>query len=324
MRRAAILILALGDELAREIFTRLSEEEIRHLGRTAARLDNVTQGEVVEVLKSFRESFRGESIPRDGAGTQFQLMVETALGEDRARDLLVDDVIQDPFDAFHDADAAVIAMVLSGEHPQTVAIVLAELEAAKTGEVLQRFDSDFVSDVVYRMAHLGNISDEVKRDIGKTLAEDLAALNVEGRVDEDEREQATVDVIKALPRPMSDEVFEAWEARDAEFAKELRGKIFTFDDLAALDGRSMQRLLREVDTKTLAPALRGASDEISELIFNSMSQRAAEMLRDDIDAMGPTRVADVEVAQKAIMQVAMKLEEDGVIAIPRGGDSGMV
>ncbi len=320
LRKAAIFVLVMGDALASEIFTRLTEEEIRRLGQTAATLENVSREEVVEVLREFKLAFQGGQVPRQGAGSAFQLMVEQALGEERALDLLHEDHGEDPFHMCRHADADTLASLLEAEHPQTRAIVLSRLEPGQASAILSRWSPPISADAVYRIAHLGRVSEEVERDVGHTLSSLLDTVETapEGQIPD--LEDLTVEVVKALPSDHGEALFTHLEGVDETFARKLKERLFTFDDLAGLDSRSMQRLLREVDTQTLAVAMKGAGDEVAELIYASMSSRAAEMLRDDLAAMGPRRVQEVEGAQSSIMTVAYQLEEDGAITIPRGSD----
>lgn len=326
VRKAAILILALGDDLAREVFKRMGEEEIRKLGRAATQLENVTPVEVIEVMREFQDSFQGGHVPQRGAGSVFHVMVERALGEDRARVLLSAHVEEEPFEFMSKVDPRTAASVLQREHPQTVAIVLAHLEPEVAAKLLDTFDAEVASQIIYRMSHIGSIGEDVLRDIGQTMREEFEAM---GTFDSSEAEPMdgetrAVEILKRLKQERTDELVEHISDTNEEFAQELRGKLFIFEDLVALDPRTMQRLLRELDTKTLSVALKGGSDQIQDSFFGAMSSRAAEMLRDDMEASGPMRLADVEVAQKDILEVAMRLESEGVIVLPRGGGDGMV
>lgn len=327
LRKAAIFVLTVGDELARELFMRLTEDEIRELGRVAMQLEHVTQAEIRAVLGDFQHRFEGGFVPPRGAGGMFHLMVEDALGEDRASALFKTEDEgpgEDPFEICKSIDPGTLADLIRDEHPQTIAIVLAAIGAESAGKVLDQFEPDTASDIVYRLAHLDAVPDDIKREVGATLAYEISQMDADPADVAAETEKVTVDVIKALPRERSDELFRLLEERDEEFVRDMKAKIFTFEDLAGLDPRSMQRLLREVDSKNLALAIKGGSEAIVELVYSSMSSRAAEMLRDDIDAMGPTPLTEVEMAQKAILEIASGLEEQGIITIPRGGDSGLV
>ena len=324
VRKAAVLILTLGDELAREVFNRLSEAEIRTLGEVAAQLDDVQDREIIEVLTEFKEAYHGGMIPSAGAGNLFKLMVENALGEERASSLLNSNRPDDPFEVCANIDAKILARVLKNEHPQTTAIVLASIDPEKAGQILEALDTDLAGQIIYRLGHLGNISDDVRSDIGNTLISELEAMGTLDGGDPIDPEKLAVDVTKALPPEYSDQVLDAIAESDDEFAQQVRSKLFIFDDLGKLDTRTMQRLLREVDSKRLMIALKGATDSLKELVFSSMSSRAAEMLREDMEASPPVRIAEAEEAQEDILQVAFQLESEGAIALPRGDSSGMV
>ena len=325
VRKAAVLILALGDELAREIFKRLDEDEIRQLGVAATQLNNVTTGEVIEVLGEFRDTFGGGYVPEMGAGGVFQLMVERAIGRERARALLQAPTHEDPFEFCHALDPRAVATVMAREHAQTVAIVLASLDQHVAAEIMSHFSAQRSAEVIFRMARLGAVNDDVMRDIGATLREEFEAMgSFETSGEGMDGEERAVEILKAMKQEETDALIAQLGDADEEFAKGLRSKLFIFEDLAALDPRTMQRLLREIDSKLLSVALKGAQESLQESFFGAMSTRASEMLRDDMEASGPMRVADVEAAQIEIVEVAMKLESDGVIVLPRGGSDGLV
>lgn len=324
LKKAAILILVVGDELAREMFTRLSEEEIRNLGEAAASLKGVTRAEIMEVLLEFKRTFRGGTIPQRGAGNMFQLMVERAIGEQRARALLETEDDEDPFELCMDIEPETLAEVLEREHPQTTAVVLGSIDEKHASKVLDGFEMDYAAEVILRMARMGNSSEEIKRDIGRSLHAELRDLATQSSADEVAPEDTTVAILKRMKTEQSNDLLGLLESRDAEFAQRLRSKMFSFADLIALDSRSMQRLLREVDTTMLSRAMKGSDEDLQGLIFSSMSSRAAEMLQDDMNAMGPMRLAEVEEAQEAIIAVALRLEEEGILVIPRGGESDLV
>ena len=325
IRKAAILMLALGDELAREIFKRLSEEEIRKLGFAASQLDNVSATEVIEVFKEFTETFKGGHVPEMGAGGVFHIMVERALGTDRARALLQAPTNEDPFDFCNAVDPRAVATILGREHPQTVAIVMASIEPQIAAEILNNFDTEQSAEIIFRMAHLGNIHEDVMRDISATLREEFEAMgSFETSSEGVDGEAVAVNILKNMKQECTDDLILELSGTDEAFAKHLRSKLFIFEDLGQLDPRTMQRLLREVDSKLLSVALKGADTPLQDAFFGAMSSRASEMLRDDMEAGGPMRVADVETAQGDIVEIAMQLETDGLIVLPRGGGDGLV
>lgn len=321
LRKAAVLVLALGAEVAREIFPRLTEREIQTLGQTASTLGVVTPDEVVRVLRDFREAFHGRSIPPHGAGRLFEVMLEGALGEERARDLIGGDSTADPYEVCAEVDPELLSTVLQHEHPQSIAIVLASLDPEKASAVLQQLGPELSGDVIYRMAHMGALSEEVRADIGGAVLTEIRAMGSAEKID---GEKLAVTMTKALPGEFSDQLLEHLEESDAEFAQGIRSQLFVFEDLAKLDSRTMQRLLREVDSRRLLLALKGTPEELQSSVFGAMSQRASEMLREDLEASPPVRAAEVQEAQLEILEVAFRLENEGAIALPRSGSKDMV
>jgi flagellar motor switch protein FliG len=325
VRKAAILVLVVGDEIAKEIFSRLSEEEIQRLGNAASNLEEVSINEIINVLVEFKKTFRGGHIPQEGAGSVFKLMVERVLGEERARDLLGRQSDEDPFEACNAADPSILASVLSREHPQTVATVVASIDEEQAARVLEHMDPNQVSEILYRTARLDPPPEDVQRSIGKTLEKELESRGSFGDVARKAGiEDRVAGVLKAVSQEYADEVFEYLDDIDEEFSDKMQSQLFTFPDLVHLDPASMQRLLREVDNNDLAPALRGSDDEMKEYVYENMSERAADMLQDEIDALGPTPLSEVEEAQENIVDAAKDLEEQGAITNPFGDEGEML
>lgn len=320
LRKAAIFVLVMGDALAAEIFARLTEKEIRILGQTAASLQNVSPEEVAEVLREFKRQFHGGHVPRKGAGPAFHLMLEQALGEERAMDLMGIDTYEDPFGPCRQADSDTLASLLMAEHPQTRAIVLSRLGAKKAAEVMTFWSEEINADLVYRIGHLGPISRDIERDVGQALSSLLQISSTDEEQPEGNLLDMTVDIVKGLPPNQEERLFQLLQKYDSAFATEIANNLFRFQDLAGLDSRSMQRLLREVDSQVLLLAMRGVSEEFASQIYEAMSSRAAQIMRDDLATMGPRRMEDVEEARTTIMNVAFRLEEEGVISLPRGND----
>jgi flagellar motor switch protein FliG len=325
LRRAAILVLVLGTDAAREVFQRLSEREMRQLAIAAKELQGVTRDEVEAVLKAFVRSFRGTEIPSEGAGTVFEVLMERALGSERVQALLEPDAAtKDPYQVCSNASPDLLAGLLRNEHPQTIAIVLASLPAHQAGAILELMGPELTSEVIYRLATLSDVPDDIRLDVGETLAAELTAMGSTKRGVQIDGTSIAVEITKSLSGEFSDEVLELLEDADEDFANGIRSKLFVFDDLAMLDARTMQRLLREVDSKQLMVALKGTPPDVQDSVFGAMSSRAAEMLREDMEASPPVRIKDVEDAQAAVIEVAFRLENEGAITLPRGGAGEMV
>lgn len=322
-RKAAILLLTLGDSTAREVFRRLSEEDLKQLSLVAGQLTDVSVEEVLDVLEEFKQTFAGDYIPQKTAGQVFQLMLERGLGNDRARALLDmpgDDDDEEPFAFCEDVDTRQLARVLQQEHPQTIAIVLSSIDPGRAAMIFEDLPENLYTDVVRRIAQLGHISPEVVREVSTTLREEFKTTPSGGitPVARRDGEALAVGLLKRLKQDQSEALMTDLSHIDRSLAESLRSKLFTFEDLAKLDSRSMQRLMREVDTRHLSVALRNADELLQDAFLSAISSRAAELLRDDMESGGPVRVADIEAAQQQVLDVALRLDAEGVLILPRG------
>ncbi|MFT4704478.1 MAG: flagellar motor switch protein FliG [Bradymonadia bacterium] len=324
VRRAAILVLVLGNDVAKRVFDRIPEGEIRRLASAARELTSVTRTEVEAVLREYLRAHQGGHIPEDRAGGALEFMMERALGQEHLRALLADTGSLGPFEVIAAAPVDLLSGLLRNEHPQTVAIVLASLPAGHAGRVLEALGPDSSSEILYRLATLGDVPEDVRREVGVTLAAELQAMGTTSGSGTMDGQGIAVEITKTLNSAFSDEMLELLEEADEDFANGIRSKLFVFDDLAQLDARTMQRLLREVDSKALMVALKGTPPETQDAVFSAMSSRAAEMLREDMEASAPVRIKDVEEAQTSVIEVAFRLENEGAIALPRGGAGEMV
>lgn len=318
-RKAAILLLTLGDEVAREVFRRLSEEELKQLNIVANQLNNVSVGEVLKTLEEFKKTFSGDFVPEKSAGQVFQFMLERGLGHDRAQALSIIPKEEEPFDFCNLIDVHALCRVLSTEHPQTAAIVISFFDPKRASEVLEVLSADFSGQIVQRIATLGNIDPDLIHDISNTLREEFKSISSSsgGEVKRD-GESIALDILKQMKEELSDTLITEISDHDQMLAEQLRALMFTFQDLIKLDSRSMQRLMREVDTRHLSVALRNTEAELQEAFLSAISSRAAELLRDDMDSGGPVRVDDITAAQQQVLDVALRLDSEGVLILPRG------
>ncbi len=210
--------------------------------------------------------------------------------------------------------ARMVASLLEREHPQTIALVLSTQHVQHASEILSCLPEELQADVVYRIAKLEKVSPDVitqieealQREIGRGVGKEQKQV---GGIDK------VVDLLGHLENNLDSEILDTIEETDIDMAEEIRKKMFTFENLLALDGRSLQMILREVNNDSLTMALKTASEEMKEKIFSNMSARAADMIRDDLDAMGPVRLSEVEAMQQSIVKIAMKLEEEGKLVI---------
>jgi flagellar motor switch protein FliG len=316
-QRAAAVLLGLGRDSAAAVFRLLDEATIRQIALGARELRKSPQL-VERALESYVEamdSLHGDAAASDGL---LREIASRALGPEAARRAFEGVSVAPPVDemlgAVAQADAEALSMILAREQPQTVALVLGSLEQGRAGMVLKLLPDRMRPQVLRRLATLESVAPEVLREVGQALQAELrsASGGTSRRVD---GKAAAVAMLRRVPAAQQTEVVSEIEKDDPELATELRAKLFTFEDLVNLTDRDVQTFIREIDTGRLAVALKGSSPAVSDKIFKNMSSRAAEMMRDEIAAMGPMRLAAVEEAQGELVKTAFGLAEQGRVTL---------
>ncbi|SRR5690554_5529756 len=325
-QKAAILLVSLGPELSASVFQHFREEEIEDLTFEIASLGRI-QPEVSDaVLEEFHKLMLARVYLEQGGIEYARELLEKALGPDKAQDIinrLTASLQVRPFDFARKADPSQLLNFIQNEHPQTIALILAYLHPEQAGMILSSLPPDLQIDVAKRLATLDRTTPEVLREIEGALEERLSAFVVDdytsaGGID------AVVDVLSMVDRSTEKTIIDSLEEQEPELAEEIRKRMFVFEDIITLDDRSIQKVLREVDSKDLALALKTASEEVASRIYRNMSKRAAEMLKEDIDYLGPVRLRDVEETQQKIVAVIRRLEDTGEIIISRGGEDEVI
>lgn len=320
--KAAILINYLGTEAASKIFKHLDDTDIRKLISLMAKYRVVPVQVTKRVLEEFYEmvSEADEYIFSDGT-TQKDTIVN-AVGEDRARVILghlnIAGGISNKLESLELVDAKSLANFLISEHPQTISVILAHLEPEKKSEVLKRLPESLQAEVVLRLSNLEYIAPELLTEVDLVLKNELQTLgNVEqsalGGV------QPVAEMLNVMDKNSETAIMSRLEEKDPILAEEIRKLMFVFEDIIKIDDRGIQTLLKEIDNGKLLLALKTANEEVKEKIFKNLSSRAAGMLREDLDNMGPAKLSDVEGAQQEIVNTARRLEQEGKILIARGG-----
>jgi flagellar motor switch protein FliG len=325
-KKAAMFLLGMGPEFARSVFAHLPDHEIRLLAEHAAQLGTTHRDDVLEVLRDFVEEFLGGPMTNVGGASSFQQLVNRALGTSRAMGILAGRNQKNPISEVCDIlSAPLLDRLLRREHPQTQAIILASVTPEQATAVLEARPEEESADLVFRIGHLDAVSTEALQGIADALEQEILRM---GSSDEQETSldpmKIAADVTANLPGEYSLKVLARLDETDEVFANDLRSRLFVFTDLLRLDTRTMQIILRDVDKADLVVALRGADAEVRQHFFGNMSVRAAEMMKDDIQSMGPVRVSDVENAQKEIVAVALRLEKEGTLTLPRGDGDELV
>ncbi|HIP92388.1 MAG TPA: flagellar motor switch protein FliG [Thermotoga sp.] len=325
-RKAAILLVILGPEKAAQVLKHLDDETVEQLTIEIANVGSVSDEERRKVLQEFQNIMKAKEMITKGGLEYAKKVLEKAFGPEKAAKIierLISSLQVKPFDFIKTADPVQIVNFLQNEHPQTVALVLSYLEPDLAAQVLGSLPEDLQAEVLKRIALLERASPDIVREIERNLEKKLSgfvgqSFSKVGGID------TAAEIMNNVDRATERSIMEKLAADNPELAEEIRRRMFVFEDILKLDDRSVQLVLREVDTKDLAVALKGASDELKEKIFRNMSKRAAQLLKDEMEYMGPVRVKDVEEAQQKIISVIRRLEEAGEIVIARGGGEELI
>ena len=324
--KAAILLVSLGPEVASRIYKELEEPTIELLTLEIANLRKISPEQKTEVLKEAQEILMAREFLTQGGVDYARKVLEQALGPERAQEVLrrITASLQvRPFDFMRHTDAQQILSFIQGEHPQTIALILSYLEPEQSAQIIGGLPAGTQTEVARRIAKMDRITPEVLREVERVLERKLSTVlgqdfTLAGGID------AIVEIINRVDRGTERHIMETLEEKDPDLAEEIKRRLFVFEDIAGMDDRSLQRVLRDVDMKDLALALKGATEELRQKFYKNMSKRAAEMLKEDMDFMGPVRVRDVEEAQQKIVNIVRALEDAGEIVIARGGEEELV
>jgi len=324
--KAAILLISLGPEYSAKIMKHLPDEEIEILSSKIANIIHVDSEIRDKVLQEFLEMCDAQEYIAQGGVKYAKEVLEKSVGPARAQEIirrLTESSRIRPFTKLRKADPRELVNFVVNEHPQTIALILAHLEPQQAAEIMRYLPPEVQAEVSRRIATMERTSPEVLRDIEGILERRVSTIaeqefTISGGV------KSLVDILNRVDRATEKTILERLESEDPELAEEVRKRMFVFEDIITLDDASIRRVLREVDTRDLALALKGTSEEVKERILKNMSQRAAEMLQEDIEFLGPVRLREVEEAQQKIVQVIRKLDEVGEIIISRGGEDAIV
>ena len=324
--KIAVLMVTLGNDIAAEVYKKLDDTAIELITLEVANLRKVTPELKLEVLKEAQEILMAREFMARGGVDYARDVLERALGPERAQNLLarITASLQvRPFDFMRHTDPQQVLGFIQGEHPQTIALILSYLEAPQAAMILSGLPAVLQAEVAKRIARMDRITPEVLREVERVLERKLSTVmgqdfTMAGGID------AVVAIVNSSDRTTERNIMEHLEENDPELAEEIKKRLFVFEDIIRLDDRSLQRVLREVDMKELGLALKGATEELRTKFFKNMSKRAAEMLQEDMDYMGPVRVKDVEESQQKVVNIVRGLEEQGEIVIASGGEDELV
>ncbi|VTU25386.1 Flagellar motor switch protein FliG [Variovorax sp. SRS16] len=325
-RKSAILLMALGEDRAAAALAHLPTSEVQTLGIAMSKLSQVSKDELMSVLTEFREETEQLSALHLGSSSYIRAVLKKALGDDRASNLL-EDILQpeEPhggIERLNELEAGEVAELVRDEHPQILATLLIHLDRMKASEVLEKLPARLRHDVVMRIATFGGVQPAALHELTDVLTEMLSGQGLKrsrlGGV------RTAAEIVNLMTTAQEEEAIAHVREQDEALAQRIVDEMFVFENLLSLEDRSIQRLLKDIESESLIIALKGAPQELRDKFLNNMSQRAAETLREDMELRGPVRVSQVEAEQKAILQVARRLSEAGEIVISTPGTDDFV
>lgn len=326
-QKAAILLISLGPEISSQVFKHLKEDEIEKLTLEIANQRTVSPEQKEKVLNEFHELLLANNYISTGGLDYARDILEKALGADKAISIinrLTSSLQIRPFDFARKTDPSQLLNFIQNEHPQTIALIMSYLQPDQSGAILSSLPPERQVDVAKRIATMDRTSPDVLKDVERILERKLSSMASQdftsaGGVD------SIVEILNRVDRSTERTIMENLEVQNPELAEEIKRRMFVFEDIVLLDDRSLQLVLREIESKDLALALKASSAEVSSKVYKNMSKRAADMLREEIEFMGPVRIRDVEEAQQKIVNVIRRLEDSGEIVVSRGkGDEIIV
>ncbi|MEO7717025.1 MAG: flagellar motor switch protein FliG [Capsulimonas sp.] len=325
-QKAAILLVALGPEAASQIYQYLTPDEIENLTVEIARMGKVTADIREGIIEEFHELCVAQEFIAEGGIDAAREMLISAFGVERAG-AIVERVLQAlqvmPFDFLKRADASQIITFIQNEHPQTIALIMAYLQPSQAAAILSGLPQDLRAEVARRIATLDKTPPEVIREVESVLQRKLSSV-VSTDFSHAGGVKSLVDVLNWVDRSTEKTILESLAESNPEIAEEVKKLMFVFEDIILLDDRAIQQVLKEVDTKELAIALKGVGENTQARIYKNMSERAAAMMKEEMEFMGPVRLRAVEESQQRIVNIIRKLEEAGEIIVARGGGEEMI
>lgn len=327
VQKAAILFITLGPDASAPILKKLPENELQKITFEIANMPKVKKEVKEEVLKEFVDLNKAKDYILEGGFEYAKNLLSRALGAQRALEIIekVTEITQQyrPFGIARKADAHQLLNVIMNEHPQTIALILCYLQSDKAAQIISGLPEELQVDVAKRIATMSNTSPIVIEEVEEILEKKLSNV-IRADIATIGGVQALVDILNNVDRGTEKTILEELDREQPELAEKIRESMFIFEDIITLDNISIQRVLREVDMKDLALAIKGSSEEVAQVIYNNMSKRAAQTLKEDIEFMGPVRLVDVEKAQQAIVAIIRRLDDAGEIVISRGGEDAII
>lgn len=325
-QKAAILFITLGPEYSAMLFKHMNDEEIEKLTLEIANQKQISPEQKRAVISEFYQMAMAKSYLSSGGLEYAQSVLEKALGSEKASAIisrLTTSLQVRPFDFLHKTDPSQLLNFIQNEHPQTIALIMAYLDPDQAATILSSLPAERQAEVAKRIAIMDRTSPDVLREVERVLERKLSALVTQDFTDAG-GVKAIVEVLNRVDRATEKGIVDALEVDNPELTEEIKKLMFVFEDIVMIDDRSIQRILRDVDNKDLSLSLKATPKEVADKVFKNMSSRAADMLREEIEFMGPVKIRDVEEAQQRIVNVIRNLEDKGEIVVARGKGEEMI
>jgi flagellar motor switch protein FliG len=325
-RKAAIILAVIGPDVASQVIRHFSEEQIELLSLEVARLEKVTPEMRASCVSEFHEMAQAQDFIAEGGLGNAKKTLEAAFGSERAEEMvrkIMSAMAVVPFEFLKRADPQQLLGFIKDEHPQTIALILSYMPVNQAAMILTKLPQDLRGEVAERVAAMDQTPPEVIRKVEQVLERKMHSI-INTEMTKAGGPKALVDLLNRCDRATERLIIEALSENNPELAEEVKNMMFVFEDVVSLDDRAVQAVLKEVDMKELATALKAVGQEVQEKIFRNMSERAMGMLKEDMDYMGPVKLKVVEEAQQKIVSVIRRLEEAGEITIGRGEEDVLV
>lgn len=325
-QKAAVLLVTLGPDAASNVLKSMRDDEVERITIEIARLRNISSDVIEAVLVEYRDLTMAHDYMAQGGVSFARDALQAALGGRRAEEIMMRVEAAMEVSAFHllqTVETSQLTNFLQNEHPQTAALILAHLNPRKAADIISTLDNDHQHEIMYRLGTMGKTSPELLRDIEDVIRQQIGSvigteLSATGGV------EAVATILNSTTRQAERSIMEAIRSRDPELALQIKALMFVFDDLVHVSDRDLQRVLIEVDQKDLALSLKAASQELKDKLLRNVSERAAEMIQEEVELLGPARVSDVDEAQRRIVEAAQQLEEQEEIVLSRTSEDSFV
>lgn len=325
-RKAAIVLTVLGPRVAGEVLKYLSEEQVELLSLEVAKLEKISPDMRHAIVHEFHDMCMAQDFIAEGGVENARRVLEQAFGADRA-EIVIKKIMTAmqvvPFEFLKKADPGQLLGFIQDEHPQTIALILAYMPSNQAASVLTKLPQDLRGEVAERIASMDQVPPEVIRRVEAVLERKVSSL-INEEITKAGGPKALVDLLARVDRTSERLILDMLTDNNPELAEEVKNMMFVFEDILTLDDRAIQSVLKEVDIKDLGLALKGVNDEVRDKIFKNMSERASNMLKEDMDYMGPVKMRQVEEAQQKVVAIIRRLEEAGEIQIGRGEEDVLV